>query len=92
LVAGEKLSADIAQFGKDLREFSYRPGYKEVLCPYWRKTDYGMIRCDFLDVQSLDEDDDQSQMKAIEYFGSEQEFDRNNHYSYLYDEIKICDR
>ena len=48
LEEGEELSHDIERFGKDLRGFSYRTGLKEVLCPYWQKTDYGVVRCEYL--------------------------------------------
>ena len=42
---GEQLSHDGERFGKDLRQFSYGGGYKQVLCPYWQKTHYGTVRC-----------------------------------------------
>lgn len=45
---GEVLSDDVERFGKELREFRYHGQNKEVLCPYWRRTDYGTVVCDFL--------------------------------------------
>jgi hypothetical protein len=39
----EKLNDNIDRFGKDLREFRYHGEYKEILCPYWRLTDYGTV-------------------------------------------------
>jgi hypothetical protein len=87
---GEVLSQDIDRFGRDLREFSYNLHWKEVLCPYWFHTDYGMVRCNFLGVESLDEDNPDAKAEAIRHFGSEAAFLKVNRYSLLSDEIKIC--
>ncbi|GHU33645.1 hypothetical protein FACS189497_15340 [Betaproteobacteria bacterium] len=56
LKPGEVLSKDIDQFGRSLREYSYRPGFKEVLCPYWQRTDYGTVKCLFMGREVLDEE------------------------------------
>jgi hypothetical protein len=88
---GEVLSQDYDRFGRDLREFSYNLEWKEVLCPYWFRTDYGMVRCDFLGVESLDDDNPDAKAEALCHFGSEAAFLKANHYSLLYDQIKICD-
>ena len=90
LAEGEVLSKDIERFGKDLREFSYRPGLKEILCPYWRKTDFGMVCCDYLEQACLNEDEENALEKAIAHYGSREQFEANNKHSLLYDEIKIC--
>jgi hypothetical protein len=90
LCPGEILSTDRDRYGFELREFLYHPGAKAVLCPYWQMTDYGMVRCDFMEVQSLNRDYSGSMSKALNYFGSEEEFNKVNRYSYLYDEQKIC--
>jgi hypothetical protein len=87
----EILSEDVERFKKNLREYLFTPGWKEVLCPYWLRTDYGMVRCDFLEVESLDEDDPNAMEKALKHFSSEDAFRKANRYSLLYDEIKICD-
>lgn len=88
---GEILADAIERFGKDLREFSYSHTLKEILCPYWRMTDYGMVLCEYLDVQCLDEDDPDARSKALLHFGSEAALASLNRPSLLYDEIKICD-
>jgi len=90
LAEGEVLSKEIERFGIDLREFPYRPGLKEVLCPYWQKTDYGMVRCDYLEQECLDEDDETALENAIAHYGSREQFDAINKHSLLYDEIKVC--
>ena len=90
---GEVLVDDLARFGRDLREFLYRPGFKQVLCPYWQRTDYGTVRCHFTEKEVLDEEM-QSYEEALALLaprlGSQQkarEFPRG---WALPDEIKIC--
>jgi hypothetical protein len=87
---GELLSKEIARFGKDLREYSHHGDWKEVLCPYWHRTDYGMVRCDYLESEGLDENDRGAMEKAIRHFGSEELLWKAHRYSLLYDEIKVC--
>lgn len=54
---GETLSTDIDQFGRSLREYAYHQGYnKEVLCPYWQRTEYGTVKCLFMGKEVLDEE------------------------------------
>jgi len=90
LKPGEALSQDIELFGRELREFPYAKGKKEVLCPYWQLTEYGMVRCRYLEVETLDEDDPEARSKALAHFGEEQALDEANQSSLLYDEIKVC--
>jgi hypothetical protein len=90
LAPNEVLSTDIHRFGRDLREYSYRPGRKEVLCPYWYRTDYGMVRCQFLGVETLDEEDSAARDLAIAHFGSEAAFFASDDDRILADETKIC--
>ena len=47
----EILSTDIERFGKDLREYRYSENTKEILCPYWFRTDHNTVRCVFLDIE-----------------------------------------
>lgn len=56
LKPGEILSTDASQFGRNLREYPYHPGFKEVLCPYWQRTDYGTVKCLFMETEVLDEE------------------------------------
>ena len=89
---GEVLSWDHDRFGKDLREFSYGPGFKEVLCPYWRRTEYGTVKCEFLGMEVLDNeinDHNESVALLAKRIGLEaaQQFPA----SLLADEIKECD-
>jgi len=51
---------------------------------------YGMVRCDYLGVESLDEDDEAGLDKAIAHYGSREQFEAKNHHSFLYDEGKVC--
>jgi hypothetical protein len=90
LVEGEVLSDDIERFGKDLREYRFNQYDKEVLCPYWQRTDYGMIVCEYLGVQNLDEDDPTARDRAIAHFGSVEAMSQACGSAFLQDEIKIC--
>lgn len=88
---GEKLSTDRAEFGKSLREYSYMPGFKQVLCPYWQRTDYGTVKCLFLNTEVYDEESSGEQTFALLAAkigeAAAQNFPRN---WALADEIKIC--
>lgn len=90
---GEILVDDPMRFGKDLREFSYRPGFKEVLCPYWQRTDYGTVRCHFTEKEVLDEETHSYEEAVallaarLESWQKAREFLRG---WALPDEIKIC--
>jgi hypothetical protein len=44
LQPGEHLSRKLTRFGQNLREYPYGKDWKVVLCPYWQRTDYGMVR------------------------------------------------
>jgi len=86
---GEELIQDVSLFGRSLREFPFLPGWKEVLCPYWQLTDYGTIKCLFLDQEFLNEDHEDSFSLLSEKFGDA--FVQNYPRSWmLLDEIKIC--
>ncbi len=87
---GESLSRKTTRFGQNLREYPYGEGWKTVLCPYWQLTGYGMVQCDYLKVESLDENDPDARDKAIRHFGSEELVERADTPSFLYDEMKIC--
>lgn len=86
---GEVLSTDIANFGSTLREYSYCIGFKEVLCPYWQRTNYGTIKCLYNNYEILDSDRDGSIEKLSEKIGSEAAKDFPTDWA-LSDEIKIC--
>ena len=87
---GEILSRDIHRFGKDLREYRYRGNFKEVLCPYWERTDYGTIRCNYLELEVVDEDDNSAKQKLADYFGTDKAIDQLKYSWALSDEIKVC--
>jgi hypothetical protein len=89
----EILSSDIKQFGRSLREYSYRPGFKEVLCPYWQRTDYGTVKCLFMEREVLDDeyyDSEQALALLAAKIGEDAARDFPRDWS-LTDEIKICD-
>lgn len=87
---GEILSQEIEKFGRELREFQYYGDYKEVLCPYWQKTEYGTVRCNFLDREFIDDDDPTSIEKIVTNFGSSDAPSKFERSWALPDEIKIC--
>ncbi|MDE0514469.1 MAG: hypothetical protein OXI88_22140 [Gammaproteobacteria bacterium] len=87
---GEILIRDGERFGKDIREYDYKGDYKAILCPYWQTTDYGTVRCDFLDKETISDASDACE-KIQAHFGIS---DASEKFSYdwaLADEIKICD-
>ena len=86
---GEVLSREIEKFGRELREFPYWRNYKEVLCVYWQRTDYGTVRCNFLDQEFIDEDE-KAHEKIIACFGVPDALNKFRHSWALPDEIKIC--
>ena len=86
---GEVLSRQIEAFGRELREFSYYGSYKEVLCPYWQRTEYGTVRCNFLDYECID-DADNSHEKLIAHFGTPDAPDWFKFSWALPDEVNIC--
>lgn len=87
---GEILNGDINQFGKELREYRYHGNYKEVLCPYWQRTDYGTVRCNFLDKEVVDDEDLEAREKIMKHFGISNPGEKFDFSWALPDEIKIC--
>ena len=87
---GEILSRDVDRYGKDLREFSYNDRYKCILCPYWRRTDYGTVICKYLEKEIIDTDDGEARKKIESRFGVSNAFDKFHTNFLLADEIKIC--
>ena len=88
---GEVLSADIAQYGRGLREFAYGPGYKAMLCPYWQRTDHGTVKCLFVGAEVLDEAPGYPQSRALLAARiGRQAAESFPTCSTLEDEIKIC--
>ena len=90
IVEGEILSDDIERFGKELREFRYHGDTKEVLCPYWRRTDYGTVICDFLHKEVYDEENEDARALIEAKFGKSEPGDKIGHSWALPDELKIC--
>jgi hypothetical protein len=82
---GEILSRDLEKFGRELREARYHGEYKRVLCPYWQSTEYGTVRCDFLDREFIDDTE-----KILAHFGGQDAPSRFEYFLVLPDEIKIC--
>ena len=48
----------------------YNRTYKQVLCPYWQRTEYGTVRCDFLGREFIDDEDAGAIEKIINHFKS----------------------
>ncbi len=87
---GEVLSSDGWRYGKELREFRHLGNSKEVLCPYWERTSYGTVRCNFVDIEVVDDQDDDAKQKIAQRFGT-QEAVKGFEYSWeLPEQIKIC--
>ncbi|HMV55320.1 MAG TPA: hypothetical protein PLV48_14770 [Rhodocyclaceae bacterium] len=90
LAEGEVLVFDPERFGKDLREADCTKSTKRILCPYWQATDYGTVRCNFLDVDACDGIEDETRARIVAHFGSEDAVDRIVRDWALPDEIKVC--
>lgn len=88
---GEELPTDFGRFGNDLREAGYHRGRKRVLCPYWQVTDHGTIRCDYLDLEVLDESDRDARRQVAEHFGTGKAAFRIGTCCLLADEVKVCE-
>lgn len=86
----EVISTDIDRFGKDLREYRYHGNTKEILCPYWHRTDYGTVQCKFLNIEIFDEDEPKSKKMVIEHFQDTSTIEMIGYSYLLSDEIKIC--
>ncbi|MBI5063241.1 MAG: hypothetical protein HZB87_07210 [Desulfatitalea sp.] len=87
---GEVLRRDVEAFGRNLREYHYHGSYKEKLCPYWQRTEYGTVRCNFLDREFVDEEDDRALEKIAAHSASPEASGRFERSWALSDEIKIC--
>lgn len=63
------------------------------LCPYWQLTEYGMVRCNYMNIENLNEYDITHSLNlAIAHYGSEDAFRKANlSTSYIHDEQKFCD-
>lgn len=84
------LGTDVSRLGKELREFRHHGDYKAVLCPYWQRTDYRTVRCTYLDVEVVDEDDPDARQRIVNHFGSAASLERIGRSWSLADELKIC--
>ena len=60
-----------------------------VLCPYWRRTEHGTVRCEYLGQEFLDEYDPDAREKSIRHFAA-LSIEPCLAHSWLYDEWKIC--
>lgn len=89
IAPGAVLDDDAWRYGMDLREFRYHGDWKTVLCPYWRRTGHGTVRCEFLDREVFDEDDDHAREKVVALFGDRAE-GRVGRAWELADEFKVC--
>ncbi len=76
------------RLGFDLREASWVPEKKIVLCPYWVRTDYGTVRCEYLRLEVLAHGYGPSD-GATERLG-EAAASKLEHYSDLSDMLKTC--
>lgn len=92
LQPGEVLSAAGEGYGKELREFSFHPGLKTALCPFWRRTGHGTVRCEFLDLEVLSESEPYELVLkwATDHFGAGHVDQRVGRSSMLADECKVC--
>ena len=90
LAEGEVLVPDVERVGRDLREAGYTNSTKRILCPCWQRTDYGTVRCNFLDVDACDGIDDETRARIVAHFGSEDAVDRIVRDRALPDEVKVC--
>ncbi len=82
-------NGDVRRYGMELREYSHHGQWKAVLCPYWRRTEHGTIRCQFVGDECLDDGDPEAREKSARHFKS-LGLDPCLASSWLGDECKTC--
>tara|TARA_R110000851_G_scaffold41409_3_gene103975 strand:+ start:5800 stop:6075 length:276 start_codon:yes stop_codon:yes gene_type:complete len=60
------------------------------LCRYWKRTDHGTIKCEFLDIEQIPADTKGSYEEAIKYFGSEKILEDKTDDGLMWDQVKDC--
>lgn len=87
---GESLSRDLERFGKDLRQYNFDGVYKQVLCPYWQRTNYGTVRCLATGYEEVFEDDCNAHSIIKQLFNVAYPYEVFVGGGAFYDECKIC--
>jgi hypothetical protein len=92
LAPGEVLSTARERYGKDLREFAFHRDSKAVLCPFWRHTDHGTVRCEFLGIEVLSESEpyELALRQGTDHFGAALVDERVGRSSLLADEARCA--
>ena len=70
--------------------YDYTEGGERVQCPYWNRTDYGTVRCEYLEKEVIDEFDDDAEEKIRTRFGVADASDKFGWCDLLADECRIC--
>lgn len=60
------------------------------ICPFWQRSDHGMVYCRLLAKGSLIDDSEREYQKAILHFGSEAAVDDANEIWLVWDQVKGC--
>lgn len=72
------------------RCYSVNDNGNKIMCPYFETTDYGVVRCSYLNLSSVITDNAELYLKAIKHFGSEEALDDATRSLLLCDMAKEC--
>lgn len=69
--------------------------YRVKPCPYWKRTDHGTVKCEYLGIESLTpeagEHDDTARQLAYDHFGGEDAaWEAVDAISLIWDQVKDC--
>lgn len=62
----------------------------KTYCPFFKKTDHGTIRCDYLNLEGVDYNQEDNYDLALQYFGSDDELEKQAPLQFLWDAVKEC--
>lgn len=88
----ELTNGSYERFGYEVREVKTKDNDKIVLCPYWVRTEYGTIRCNFLNEEFIDDDLNYKYALdlRVKHFGSLTKAETYKTHPLFTDNIKIC--
>ncbi len=91
----EDFSQGVHRLGFESREFESKGDTnKGVLCPFWNRTEYGTIRCDYTGYECIDDysgDGAASEEKIRKRFKVMDAKDYFEYSSLFFDMVKVCE-
>jgi hypothetical protein len=59
-------------------------------CPYWKPTNHGTVRCEYMKEEQLVADSSTAYEQALEFFGSRENLERETEEGVMWDQVKEC--